>query len=116
MNANEFEELLRNHLLISGKLVTDAKAGDTNAAAEDRRNWYANADEIADFLARINPYWSKQEWQSLLYDHLKMTEDEATYRLSGQYAQDIMIYALIEDEALKMADYMSQGIIKQFRI
>lgn len=116
VKAGEFEELLRQHLLIGAALVNAAKAGDTAAATETRKKWYANADEIATFLASINPNWDKQEWQRLLYDHLRMTEDEATYRLKGQYSQDIMIFDLIEDEALRMADYMAQGIIKQFNI
>ena len=114
--AKRFAKLLTDHLLIAAKLVNDAKAGDKGAVEEDRRKWYQNADEITDFLASINPNWSKQEWQNMLYSHLKMTESEATYRLTSQYASDVAIYDSIQNEALKMADYMVNGIKKQFHL
>jgi hypothetical protein len=115
-NSKIFESLLKNHLLIAAKLVNDSKAGDTASADAGRIAWYKNADGIADFLASVNPYWNKIEWQNLLYDHLKMTEDEAVYRLTKQYKNDIANYDEIENEALNMADYMAAGIIQQFKL
>lgn len=114
--ANKFESLLKDHLLIAAKLVNDAKSGDTKSVDEDRKKWVNNADQIADFLSEINPYWSKWEWKRMLYNHLQMTENEATYRLTSQYAADIAEYGEIQNQALKMADYMAQGIQKQFHI
>lgn len=113
--ANKFKLLLEQHLQIAGNLVNYAKAGDTQHADEERKKWYRNADEIAMFLSGINPYWSRKEWQTLLYEHLKMTEDEAAERLNKNYAADITQYDLIETEALEMADLMSTGIIQQFK-
>jgi len=112
--SEEFEKLLREHLLIAAKLVNDAKKGDTNAVNMDRRNWYTNADQIAYFLGSINPYWSVQEWKDMMRLHLKLVEEEATKRLSGEYEADIALYDTIEEQALKMADMMSYGIINQF--
>ena len=114
-NAARFQSLFQEHLLIAAKLVNDAKAGNTAAVKEGEIKWYENADEIAAFLASINSFWSEQEWKALLYDHLKMTENEAVQRLNGNYEEDIMQYDSIQDEALKMADLMSMGIIKQFK-
>jgi hypothetical protein len=114
--AAKFDTLLTEHLMIGAALVNAAKAKDTETADEQRKKWYANADEIADFLSSMNPYWSKNEWQMMLYDHLKMTEDEAVKRLNGEYAKDIAQYDIIEDQALMMADYMADGIAKQFKI
>lgn len=112
--AKKFESLFREHLTIAASLVNHAKAGDTEAANEDRRDWYKNADEIIDLLGSINPYWNMKKFKSLFYQHLKMTEDEATYRLNGKYAQDIINFDLIQADALKMADIMSYGILEQF--
>ena len=111
--AKRFNSLLTDHLTIAARLVNDAKAGNTEAVNEERRKWYANADEIAAFLAGINPYWSKNEWMLMLHDHLKLTENEAVERLSGQYAKDVSLFDVIEDQALMMGDYMAEGIIKQ---
>lgn len=112
--ANRFRELLRQHLLIGGDLVTAAKNQDGAKVEDARQKWYVNADEIASFLAEINPNWSEETWRSMLYDHLAMTEQEADLRLAGRYPEDIQTFDDIEDEALEMADYMAQGIIRQF--
>ena len=116
MNAKRFESLLTDHLAIAARLVNAAKAGNTELVNAERAKWYANADAIADFLASINPNWSKNEWRMMLYDHLKLTEDEAVKRLTGEYAQDVALFDVIEDQALLMADNMANGIIKQFHI
>lgn len=114
--SKEFERLLSEHLLIAAQMVDAAKKSDTNAYNTHKRNWYTNADDIARFLANINPYWSFQEWQDMMHHHLNLVEDEAVKRLSGKYAEDIALYDTIEEQALEMADMMSRGIISQFRL
>lgn len=113
-NAAKFKDLLTEHLAIAGQLVNQAKAGNAAAAEISRKKWYQNADEIAAFLSSINPYWSKQAWQTMLYKHLKLTENEAVSRLNSQYAFDIALYDEIEAQALEMADMMTEGITRQF--
>ena len=115
-SALEFQKLLEEHLLLAASLINNAKAGNTAAAQEDERNWYLNANQIATFLASLSPHWTQQEWQKLFYDHLKMTKQEAINILTKQYQASIDIYDRIQDGALKMADYMAQGIIKQFNV
>lgn len=112
--AEQFKELFTQHLLIAADLVNAAKNQESNKADEARRKWYKNADEIAKFLYAINPFWDKMKWKSMLYSHLEMTEKEATLRLEGNYTADIKMFDAIEKEALKMADYMFCGIIRQF--
>jgi hypothetical protein len=105
--VNNFVNLFTQHLAIAAELV---KA----AAADAEKRGYANADQIAKFFASINPYWSEQEWKRMLYDHLAMTKNEAVYMLNKQYADSINIFDKIEQEALNMADTMTQGIVKMF--
>lgn len=114
--ANRFQDLFTQHLLIAADLVNAAKKGDAAAADAARKKWYANADDISAFLAEINPHWSAAMWKELFYSHLQMTEKEATLRLEGNYAEDIKVFDMIEQEALKMADYMFSGLIKQFSL
>ena len=80
------------------------------------KKWYENADAIAAFLAGISPFWNTQEWRNMLYEHLRPTKNEAVYRLSGQIAAEIAQYESINNSALKMADYIAEGIEKQFRL
>ena len=111
-----FENLLTEHLEIGAQLVNAAKAGDSKTADEVRIQWYDNADDIAEFLSDINPYWSRLAWQIMLYDHLKMTENEAGQILSGEYEAGIVEFDDIQKQALEMGDYMANGMIKQFRL
>jgi hypothetical protein len=96
--------------------VADAKKGDTQEAEKTRALWYQNADRIAALLANLNPYWSYDQWRDMLFMHLRLVEDEATKRLMGQYAEGIMVFDNAEKQARQMADLMSQGIIRQFRL
>lgn len=112
--AAQFAELLTSHLTIAAELVQAAKAGDSTAAADAEKRWYANANQIAAFLDSINPNWSEQEWQKLLNDHLAMTKAEAVDILTQKYVDSINMFENIEQEALTMADIMTQGIVKQF--
>lgn len=114
--ANQFKELLTQYLLIAGDLVNATKQGNTQKVNEAHQKWYANADDMAEFLASINPYWNQKEWQPFLYSHLEMTENEAVGRLMKKYEENVKQYDEIEEEALKMADYMYQGMTSQFRI
>ena len=112
-----FGSLLNNHIEITTKLIKDIKTGDTKSAKTDRIELYKNADEIAIFLASINPYWSKQEWQSILYDHINYIEKDTTSRIAAKCNK---IYlgneTELDNHMLKMANYMAAGIIKQFNI
>ena len=47
--------LLRQHILQAAAIIADAKAGDTQALQRDQAAWYANANEIGDFLHSLNP-------------------------------------------------------------
>ena len=112
--ASKFGDLLTKHLTIAAELVNAAKAGDEKAAADAEKMWYANADAIAFFLGSINPYWSQEEWKTMLHEHLALTKTEVVSRLTGDYKTNIAIYDKIENQALGMADVMTKGIVKQF--
>lgn len=114
--AMQFKKLLTDHLLIAAQLVNAAKAGNTEEADKQRKLWYTNAEEIAKFLASINPFWKEYVWRELLFDHLRMTEDEAVFLLGGQYEKSIKVYDAIQAEAIEMADVMTNGIIRQFNV
>lgn len=112
--AKVFEELLLSNLLTGQMLADNLKISNVQAADECRRQWYENADDIAEFLCDINAYYNVHEWRAMLYDHLYMTENELVYRLKKDYESEISEYDSIDMQALRIADMMSDGIIKQF--
>jgi hypothetical protein len=112
--ASKFSDLLKSHLVIAAQLVKAAKAGDNKSAATIEQKWYANADEIAALLASINPYWPEEEWKRMLHEHLGLVKAEAVSMLTKSYENGIEVYDELENQALEMADFMAEGIIKQF--
>lgn len=112
--AKTLETLLKEHLLIAANLVNHLKEGDMEAAFEDRKKWQENAGEIITFLENTNPQIQIRQFRSLIYNHLKMTEEEALLRLNGKYESDIALFDSIEAQALQMADIMAYGILNQF--
>ena len=105
--ADIYAGLIKEHLVIASELVKAAKAGDTTAAAAAEKRWYANADQIVEFLSRLNPYFPKEEFRKMFYKHLAMTKAEAVTMLQQDYKASIKLYDQIEREALIMADILS---------
>jgi hypothetical protein len=107
-------ELLRQHILIAADLVAAAKAGDDAEVTAQSDLWYANADEIARFLADANPAWPFDTLSEMMRTHLDQTLTEATARLSADWDADIAAYDEIHVHILAMADALADGIIAQF--
>lgn len=114
VTAERFAELLTEHLTIAAELVTAASEGRSKEATDAEKRWYDNADRIASFLSSINPHWTIQEWREMLYSHLDMTKQEAGDFITGNYAASVTVFDQIENEALEMADRMTEGIVQQF--
>lgn len=112
--AAKFEDLFTAHLVIASELVNAAKEGNTSAATDAEKRWYENADQIAEFLSKINPFWSMKEWQKMLYTHLAMTKEAAVDILTQKYEDSITDFDEIEKQALEMADMMVMGMMQQF--
>lgn len=113
--GDQLTALLTDHILIAVDLINAAKAGDQAAFADANARWYANADDIAAFLNAANPEeWPLEEMRMMMREHLDLTLQEASARLSGDFAADIAAYDAIHLQILEMADMLSEGIINQF--
>lgn len=114
--TNKFKDLFTAHLTIAADLLDAHKARDLNKALSARDKWYQNAAEISAALASMNPYWPEDAFQKMMTEHLGLTEEEMLLRLDGDYKADIKQFDLVQQEALKMADMMSEGLIRQFNL
>ncbi|KWX79327.1 acetylglutamate kinase [Paenibacillus riograndensis] len=112
--GDAYGQLIKEHLVIAADLVKAAKAGDQAAAAATEKKWYANGDQIVEFLSRLNPYLPKEDFRKMFYQHLALTKAEAVTLLQKDYKQSVQLYDAIEKGALVMADMISTAIIKQF--
>lgn len=112
--AKTIEQLLTEHLQIGAALITALRDEKTGEADNLNRQWYINADKIADAFGSINPYYGNEDVRKMLYSHLQLTTQEVAMRLAGNYPADIEAFDKVEQEALMMADYFSSGIMRQF--
>jgi hypothetical protein len=113
--GDQLTALLKAHILGAVALLQAAKAGDQAQLAQRRAEWYANGNQIADFLHRANPHnWPRADLREMMKAHLDQTLNQAVHRLGGDYEADIRDYEMIHHHILEMADTLSAGIIKQF--
>lgn len=112
--GKKLTELLYPHITIAAEVVKAAKADNKSALDEANNRWHSNADEIALFLSKANPNWKFEKMKTMMYEHLKLTTDEAVARIKKDYPGDVKAYDLVHDEILQMSDMLSEGIVKQF--
>jgi hypothetical protein len=80
-----------------------------------KARWYANANQIADFLAKANPTTlPATEMRQMMADHLDNTLTEAVDHLKGNWTADIADYDKVHTQILQMADMLTNGIVAQF--
>ena len=112
--ANSIQNLLTEHLTIGGDLIVALKNNNQTLAEELNTKWYKNADDMANFFSSINQFYPREETRNMLYEHLRLTTEEVTARLNKNYTADIKAYDAVQAEALKMAEFFTNGIIRQF--
>ncbi|PWW08580.1 hypothetical protein DFQ01_101303 [Paenibacillus cellulosilyticus] len=112
--GNQLATLLQEHIMLAGKVIDAAKAGNTADLNKYNAQWHRNADDIARFLATANPNWNAKELQDMLYTHLKLINDQVAARLKKDWQADILAIDQNEAHMIKFADLLSEGIIKQF--
>jgi len=107
--------LLRTHILQAAAVLAAAKANNAASLDSAKTAWFANANDIADFLSGANPKsWPKDKMRAMMREHLDLTLAEATDQLQGRYAESVEDYDRVQNEILSMADALSDGIVMQF--
>lgn len=109
-----FENLFRDHITIAAELVEAAKVGDSAQVESIWQRWIDNANQIAEFLNSINPYWSTEDWSAMLQEHLELLAENVMQMLEGDFMDSVNGFDDIESQAMEMADMMAEGIVMQF--
>jgi hypothetical protein len=112
--GNKLAALLRDHIVIAGKLVDAAKTNDQESFNKLNSEWYENADDIVKLLIEANPEYDEKELKEMMYMHLKLVTDQAVSRVKKDWGADIRAFDQGEDHMIHLADVLSMGIKKQF--
>jgi hypothetical protein len=114
--GDQLTSLLHDHIAIAGEILQAVKSGDTAAYQDANARWYANAHDIAVFLSETldPPITSLADADRMMRDHLDRTTDEVVARLNGNWTGDVAAYDKVHEQALEMADMLSNGIIVNF--
>ena len=105
---------MKEHISIAVDLIKAAKAGNQAAQQQADTKWHQNATQIADFLSKANPNWSRATLLDLMNKHLSTTVDEVVARLNKRWDDDVRAFDAVCDHILHLADTLADGIIKQF--
>ncbi len=112
--ADTIQKLLTEHLVIGKNLIVALKNNNEKLAKELNNKWYKNADEMAIAFSSINPFYPREQLRQMLYKHLSLTTDEINARLKKDFSADIKAYDMVQKEILDMANFFSNGIVRQF--
>ncbi|MGE0010463.1 MAG: glycosyltransferase [Candidatus Babeliales bacterium] len=112
--GNELTRLLKEHEAIGGDIIKAAMVQNKQLVEENKAKWRANADQIAQFISGLNPYWSMHEIKDMMYIHLDTTDGQLTSRLKKDWNGDIAAFDEGHKHMVEFANILTSGIIKQF--
>ena len=112
--GNKLAQLLRGHIQIAGKVVAAAKSGNQPDFKKYSDEWFKNADDITNFLSAANPNYNKKELNEMMYMHLRFITEGVAAKLNKAWNQNITALDKNQNHLMHMADFLTNGIIKQF--
>ena len=108
--AEQFLQYLSVQLVLTKELIDAQIDGNVALVNELFRQLFQNADEIAKFMASINPFWNETVIRNLIYTYHQYTLQEIATLLSQENQKNIDSYDILLHHADSMGDYFAQGL------
>ena len=114
-NSQKLAGLLTEHIQGAVPVLSAAQNGDNAALEQALDDWYANAQEVGDHLAAINPeYWAQPVLRDMWKTHITQTVTYSVALLQNELEKAVSDYQEAYNHMMGMGDIMSDGIIKKF--
>ena len=114
--ADYIETIFIEHNKFLINLIHAIKKGDTREAQENRIKWYQFTTFLGHYLEGINANWDSDTIDELFFEYYKLIEVILVKRFNKDYEEVNHLYDELEKLALKIADYIGIGLMKQFGI
>ncbi|WP_308637496.1 glycosyltransferase [Paenibacillus silvisoli] len=112
--GDKLAELLREHIVIAGKITAAAMAGNQAEVEKLNKEWYRNGDDIVKFLSGANPNLAYNDLKTMFDRHLQLVTAALTTRLKKDWNGDVLAFDEGIAHIMKFADILTAGIISQF--
>lgn len=109
-----FFKLLAGHYGAVKAYLVATIAGDAAAQSTATQSLTSNADEIASFLSKANPYLQKDAVQGLLLAHGGHHIAQIQQLKDGQYAAEAQTWEEMKNHVYQIADATADALAKQF--
>ncbi|HKS63288.1 MAG TPA: hypothetical protein VJT13_16420 [Xanthobacteraceae bacterium] len=111
---DSFFKLLAGHYGAVKAYLVATVAGDATAQSKATQSLTSNANEIADFLSKANPYLSKDALQALLLAHGGHHIAQIQQLKDGNYKDEAQTWDEMKSHVYQIADATAEALAKQF--
>ncbi|MDD4774463.1 MAG: hypothetical protein PHZ09_12810, partial [Eubacteriales bacterium] len=116
-NAQYVLRILIDRNIVLQNTLVDIENGNEEKAAAGIAEWFRLSGQLTEQLAEMNPYWDPAGLNDFMNTHWAVVEHEMRYRLAQRGGSpEIFEYPESDLFATNFADFLAQGIIRQFGI
>jgi hypothetical protein len=112
--GDKLTELLYTHVNTTTDIIKAAITRDTSVINDVNKKWFANAEDIVQYLHKLNPDWAIGDLRKMLHNQMQLTAESAGERLKKNYDADVVAFDKVHEGVLIMSDTLADGMIIQF--
>jgi|GEM_PF-4499806 len=107
-------ELFKEHIRLLSEIAATMRAGQDYMPL--RENFYQNASDLANFLARLNPSWDEAVLKELLQTRYWFEENLLWTLYIQDYQTAIYQYDAAYENVRQISKYIADGLAKEFNL
>jgi hypothetical protein len=91
-------------------VITAQLQGNNEAMNQSTERLYQSAQNFVSYLAAINPYIDKAEWESMMDLYVQYTIQEANSFITGNYSDDIELFQKLTELTDRMGELFAEAM------